>query len=315
MKIRHAFLILFFIFQVFSCLSVAEEIAQQGKTVLILHSYNQEYPWTRNQNDGFIQALSNSSLYGDIKFSTENLDTKRLDFSPEYQLFFYDYLKQKYSHYSPDIIFSTDDDALSFLMKFKNDLFANSPVVFSGVNNLNVQNNLNRKEYTGVFERKELIPNLNLIQKVFPKPSKILFIGDNSSTYIAIKRQIRKDFEQHMPNQAFEFLAGNYLATISNALKRKKNGIIVLTTIGGIKDEMNRVVPLQKVLRSIVNSGEFTIISMEDVYLREGILGGYVTSGSSQGKEAAFIVLRILNGETTSEIPLVKESPNKYMFN
>ena len=55
------------------------------------------------------------------------------------------------------------------------------------------------------------------------------------------------------------------------------------------------MVPLKKTLDSIVSAGDFTIISMEDVYLEKGVLGGYVTSGFSQGKEAAGITLQLLN--------------------
>ena len=293
----------------------ADSIVSQDKTIFILHSYHQEYPWTSNQNKGFIKALTKSYVSGDMKFSTEYLDTKRINFSPKYKDFFYLYLKQKYANYSPDIIFCTDDNALNFLMQFKVNLFGNSPVVFCGVNNLNIQNDLDRREYTGIFEKKEFSPNLKLIKKILPEPGKILLIGDGSSTSKAIEKQVRKDLKEQMPIQDFEFLVDSKFTSIINQLKLKKKGILFLTTVGGMKDENNEVVPLKKTIRSIVNSGRFTIISMEDAYLQDGILGGYVTSGFSQGKEAANVALKIFKGESVFSIPLVEESPNQYMFN
>ena len=104
-----------------------------------------EYILLNSENKGFTQTLINRFLSGNINFSTEYLDTKRVEFNKGYQDFFYHYLKQKYVHYSPDVIFCSDDNALSFLLKFKERLFENVPVVFCGVNNLDVKNALDRK--------------------------------------------------------------------------------------------------------------------------------------------------------------------------
>ena len=289
----------------------------ENKNILILHSYHQEYPWTSSENKGFTQTLINRFLSGNINFSTEYLDTKRVEFNKEYQIFFYHYLKQKYVHYnySPDVIFCSDDNALSFLLKFKERLFEHVPVVFCGVNNLNVQNDLDREQYTGVFEKKEIIPNLALLKKIIPHPGKILFLGDDSSTHQAIAQKIIADIASQLPEQKYAFLANDSLSYLIKQLQLHKEGIIFLTTIGGIKDENSVVIPLKTTLNAIVSAGNFTIISMEDVYLEEGILGGYVTSGFSQGKEAADLTVQILQGNSPASIPLVEKSPNQYMFN
>ncbi len=287
----------------------------QNKNILILHSYHQEYPWTNSENKGFTQTLINRFLSGNINFSTEYLDTKRVEFNKGYQDFFYHYLKQKYVHYSPDVIFCSDDNALSFLLKFKERLFEHVPVVFCGVNNLEVQNDLDRKQYTGVFEKKEIIPNLALLKGIIPNPGKILVLGDNSSTHQAIAQTIIADIASQFPEQEYAILANDSLSYLIKQLQLHKEGIIFLTTIGGIKDEHGVVIPLKSTLNSIVSTGNFTIISMEDVYLEEGILGGYVTSGFSQGEEAANLTVQILQGNSPASIPLVEESPNQYMFN
>ena len=287
----------------------------QNKNILILHSYHQEYPWTNSENKGFTQTLINRFLSGNINFSTEYLDTKRVEFNEGYQDFFYHYLKQKYVQYSPDVIFCSDDNALSFILKFKERLFEHVPVVFCGVNNLDVKNNLDRKQYTGVFEIKEIIPNLALLKTIIPKPDDILFLGDNSSTHQAIVQKIITDIASQLPEQEYAILANDNLSYLIKQLQLHKEGIIFLTTIGGIKDEHSVVIPLKNTLNSIVSAGNFTIISMEDVYLEEGILGGYVTSGFSQGKEAANLTVQILQGNSPASIPLVEESPNQYMFN
>ncbi len=287
----------------------------ENKTVFILHSYHQEYPWTRNQHTGFIKTLSEQSTAWDTNVSTEYLDTKRVNFDSDYQLFFFNYLQKKFSNYSPDVIYCSDDNGLVFLLHFKDKLFGDVPVVFSGINNTSITKSLNRLQYSGVFEKKEIAPNLALLKKIVPHPGTIIFLGDGSSTDLAIKQSIQNDIATHFPGQKYALWGENRLSTIIQKLQNHNNGTIFLTTIGGIKNDQEKIIPLKEIISSIAAAGNFTILSMEDVYMEPEVLGGYVTSGLSQGAEAAKIAVAIIGGSSTEDIPLVKDSPNEFMFN
>jgi PAS domain S-box-containing protein len=307
----------YWLFIIFLCgiiFTSGAALAQDSK-IFILHSYHQEYSWTHSENEGFTHTLTNKFPDGNISFSTEYLDTKRVAFNKEYQEFFFQYLKHKYNNYSPDVIFCSDDNALTFLLQFKERLFGNVPVVFCGVNNLGVEKDLNRQQYAGVFEKKEIIPNLNLLTKINSLPDKIIILGDDSPTYQAIKQTLKKDLASQNPKFKYIFLASNDHSYLIKHLKSQEKGVVLLTTIGGIKDENEYVIPLQKTIASIVRAGNFTIMIMEDAYMGEGVFGGYVTNGVSQGKNAADLAKQILDGVSPSQIPLVKESPNVFMFN
>lgn len=286
-----------------------------NKKIFILHSYHQEYPWTYNENKGFTETLMDDDSVENIAFSTEYLDTKRVKFSKEYQIFFFKYLKQKYALYSPDVIFCSDDNALTFLLQFKERLFGDTPVIFCGVNNLDIEEELKSNQYLGIFEKKEISPNLTFLKKITSQPGKIIFLGDNSSTHQAIEQQIRVDMTSHFPNQQYIILSNNNLPHVITQLKTLKEGVIFLTTIGGLKDGNDAAMTLKESIASIVSAGNFTIISMEDVYLKKGVLGGYVTSGFSQGEAAAHFAIQILKGNSLSSISLAPGSTNEYMFN
>jgi diguanylate cyclase (GGDEF)-like protein/PAS domain S-box-containing protein len=286
----------------------------KGANVLILHSYHQEYPWTKNQNEGFVQTLMKVEPWRESIISTEYLDTKRQAFTAEYKIFFVSYLVQKYQNYIPDIIFCTDDNALDFLMSYKEHLFPGVPVVFSGVNNLAVQNLLDSSQYVGVYEKKELAPNVRIARQINPAVKKIIFIGDDSSTYWAIKTEAQKELAEFFPEMETKFLEEKAFSQLIKQLKGQDGGAIFLTTVGGFFDDQKRVLPLDKVIETIRTTGDHMIISMEDAYMKRGVLGGYVTHGYSQGREAAKIALRVLNGAAASEISSVQDSPNVYIF-
>jgi len=56
------------------------------------------------------------------------------------------------------------------------------------------------------------------------------------------------------------------------------------------------------------------IYGLWDINLGNGIIGGYLTSGLFQGKMAAKMAKKILDGESIESIGILKRSPNKYMF-
>ncbi len=299
----------------FAFISSALPVFGQDTKIFILHSYHQEYPWTKNENTGFVDKLTHELPDRQIVFSTEYLDSKRLRFDRQYQDFFFNYLKQKFHNHRPDLIFCSDDNALAFLVEYKSRLFKDSPVVFCGVNNLAMGEIVDRRQYTGVFEKKEIIPTLSLLKKVDPTIRDILFVGDNSSTHRAIAQGVKSDLASHFPDLQFDFLESSNLSDLTRKLAARKKGFVFLTTIGGVVDDSESVLPLPKTIDALVSAGDFKIISMEDVYIQKGVLGGYVTSGISQGKVAATQAIEILGGTPVPSIPLATNSPNVYMFN
>jgi PAS domain S-box-containing protein len=53
---------------------------------------------------------------------------------------------------------------------------------------------------------------------------------------------------------------------------------------------------------------------MEDAYMVPGVLGGWVTSGPRQGRKAAEMMHRYIEGEAMRAIAPIEQSPNEYMF-
>lgn len=280
--------------------------------VLILHSYSQEYPWTRNQHSGFVDELR-ASFVGDVLFSTEYLDTKRKALDSVFVNGFRDYMAVKYQGYLPDIIYVTDDNALLFARQVLVELFPGVPVIFSGVNDYSVREWIDPKRITGVFEKKEIVPNLKVVAAAADRGQKICIVGDGSNTDMAIRREIKEELEA-FPDLEPEYIAESDINVLTGKLAESRSGIVFLTTIGGIKDKTGSNLTLEEIIRRIVISGDFTLFSMEDAYLYQGVLGGYVTSGSRQGSEAARMAASYMAGMPISEIKPLLDSPNEFVF-
>ncbi|OOZ38439.1 hypothetical protein BOW53_15600 [Solemya pervernicosa gill symbiont] len=98
----------------------------QAASIFILHSYSQEYNWTKRQHAGFIKAFESQSNQ-EPTYATEYLDTKRQHYSEGYADEILRHLSQKYENYRPDLIYVTDDNALSFARNHLPKLFPNTP--------------------------------------------------------------------------------------------------------------------------------------------------------------------------------------------
>jgi len=211
--------------------------ASDKTTVFILHSYSQEYQWTKKQHDSFVSILSIDNK--NIQFYSEYLDTKRLKLTPQYEKNFLEHLKYKYHASHPDVIYVTDDNALNFVIKHTKTIFDSDqdiPVFFSGINNLKLYDTLPKESFAGVYEVKDIVPNIELIKQFSPQTRDIWFIGDNSNTYKSIEKEIQLQHKQ-FSNLKFHYISDEYISKIKNKLPNKKRSFVILTTIGNLKDD------------------------------------------------------------------------------
>ena len=302
---RHVVLLLLF--------SISAEAFPGGHVQLfLLHSYSQEYPWTKYQHEGFTQKLV-SGLSQPPAISTEYLDTKRRQFEQAYAAEFAAYLRYKYSNYRPDLIYVTDDNALRFALSNFDKIFPQVPVIFSGVNDYGIQKALDPSRVTGVFEKKEISANIQLLKSMAQDVRDIVVVGDASNTYRAIEQDIKRSLQNH-PRINATFIADSNIDQLVALLHQRHEQYLFLTTLGGVSDASGKTLTLNETIEQIAAAGDFIILSMEDAYLFEGVLGGFVTSGKQQGHTAATMALSCLSGTDLSRIELVKTSPNEYIF-
>ncbi|MCU0842597.1 MAG: EAL domain-containing protein [Thiobacillaceae bacterium] len=286
--------------------------AAEKVSLFILHSYSQDYPWTKLQHEGFMDRLR-SDTGREYGTRVEYLDTKRVSYDPAYAEWMAAHLAKKYAGYRPRAIYVTDDNALSFALSYMGRIFADSPVIFSGINNYQIRPQLDPAHVTGVFERKEIAPNLALMRRIAPNIRDILVVGDASETYSAIRQELLADLESY-PDIRPYFVSTNRLKSLIERLKGRPERFVFLTTLGAVRDESGEPLSLAETISAITQSGPYTIFSMEDAYILPGVLGGYVTSGRRQGETAAEMLLRHLSGTPLSAIAPVEQSPNEYII-
>ena len=293
------------------CCGVSLAHAAEKTELFVLHSYSEDYPWTERQHEGFMARLE-AQTGRRFALRVEYLDTKRVAYDERYAGIVSRYLTGKYAGYRPDAVYVTDDNALRYVLDHLPSVFGHPPVFFSGVNDYGVQGELDPTRVTGVFERKEIGPNLELVRRIAPDVRGIVVVGDGSTTYKAIAQEIRGELRRQPDIQA-RFVAELDLDALLLSLGSGDESFVFLTTLGAVTNGAGAALDLEEIMAAIVALGRFTVISMEDVYLLPGVLGGYVTSGTLQGSAAAKLLLEHLDGRPLQELPPILDSPNVYM--
>ena len=154
------------------------------KRICLIHSYNSNFP-TYFHTSRAVKAFIDTTLYQiDSEFmnSKEFVDDTYLDQ-------FHNFLTYKFSRRKPyDLFLIADDFALQYVLKYKDDLFKDKPIVFWGINNVDLAKEQNQNPYcTGVVEDVSIKETLNLAKTLNPKLEEIYVISDNTVTFSTIR--------------------------------------------------------------------------------------------------------------------------------
>ncbi len=300
--LRYHLLMLIFVCSLF--LPVYADAGQAAK-VLIINSYHPGFKWTDDIVLGIKSVLNKNE---DLRI--EYMDTRRV-FTREYLDNLYQSFRIKLKNERYDVIIVTDDPALELVIPLHKELFPATPVVFCGINDFTDAKLKGETLYTGVVEDIDLKRTIELIHKLHPKAARIIAPVNTNATGLANRRLLEKTIPAFKGIFNVEIVPDPKITSFLEQLRDLPKDEYIILLMGRFKSMQGEDIPLNASTPQIAQTG-FPIYSLWDFYLGHGIIGGRLTSGFYQGKTAGEIARRILNGERN--IPIVRESPNVYMF-
>jgi len=293
--------------------SISSWSHEQQLNILIINSYHQDYPWTLGQNKAFKKHIKKQLPYANIKFTTENLNTKQVAPTEEYHQSFINYFHVKYRQNLPDLIYVTDDNATNFVIEHIKDIhhYANVPIVFSGVNNLQLFEKYTKpSNITGVFEFKNLESNVALLKKLNVQFNSVLWVGDGGTSDSEITKQ-SKQVKQKYPNINIKRIAHNQLSQLLHLINEQPPAPIIITSVGKLKDNSGSLVSPEQTINALAETKRLILVTEDGYFLKNNnpILGGYLTTSTSQGKVAAKLAAQTIHQQSADNIPPFNEAP------
>ncbi len=271
------------------------------QNVLILNSYHQGLDWTKEQTEGIIDTLQKSGY--NFSFCVEYMDWKNYN-SLENINYLIDYYYFKYHNKSIDIIITTDDAALEFALEYRNKLFSDAPVVFSGVNVEGMQSiTKGYDRVTGVIEVINPTQTLKIAKKINPALKKIYLMNDNSESGLSTTHIMMNAITEFDPGlSVISWSDLPFEEAVQKASEMDDQSIILIGTY--FRDGNNKLYDNNYVTMEISENSKVPVYHLYDFGLKHGIVGGTMLSGRMQGEKAAINAIRILEGEDTNLIPI-----------
>ena len=276
------------------------------KNVLVLHSSHRGYGWTDSIMKGVEAAMR--SAPEEIELWVEYLDASRLhsaSFAEQLRILY----QRKYEQVQFDIIITSDRKALEFLLDNREAIAPDVPVVFSTVSSLGTSLANKHPNVTGVSESGDFVTTLDLTFSLHPGLRRMVFISPGLRSRHLVEPMVA-DYRPELELSIWHYES---LVEIERALSTLPEDAVLVpvgepVTVGGV------AMPMDKFVAWIAERTSVPIYTVWDFALGQGIVGGYLVSGFTQGQTIARIALEILRGETMERAPISINSPSRYMF-
>ncbi len=272
----------------------------EPKRVLFIDSYHAGYEWSDGITAGVQQVLAEEN----IQLRIHRMDTKN-NTSEEFKQRAGLLAKAVIDEFQPDIVIATDDNAQKYLIApyYRN---SDLPVVFAGVNWDASVYGYPADNITGMIEVSAVPEMLGLIRRITPGQRVGSVSGDTET--------VRKEIKNYTDVLDLQFDADRRVSTFDEwkaAFLEMQDSVDILYMYnnagiaGWDDDEANRFV----MENARIPSGSV------QPWMAPYVLVTFTKDPYEQGEYAARTALRILNGESPRDIPLVTNQRGRVLLN
>jgi PAS domain S-box-containing protein len=279
--------------------------------VLVLHWYDKDYSWNVNFERTFRAGLQ-SNQGKPVEYYPEYLESNR--FPGENQAsFLHDYLRQKYADRAIDVFVANSDASLDFIMKYRDDLFPDTPIVFLAAKNPTKDAASIGRSLTGVINLSAHKKTVDLALRLHPETKEVFVVSgtlEHDKKFETLAREQLQGYERRV---RISYLTDNSPDELIAKVKTLPERSILLYVWQQAETDQGKVLESFEILSLIAGVAKVPIYGMSTPYIGSGAIGGYVNTAATSGTRLAEIVLQIVNGTPARDVP-VEIAPTEAMF-
>jgi PAS domain S-box-containing protein len=278
--------------------------------VLVLHSYHPGLSWTDTLNTGiretFRAEMPEALLWVEYLDTKRNTDTSYLSLQAAL-------LRHKLAESTFNLIITTDNDALDFVLEYRDDIFRGAPVVFCGVNDFAPGQLGGQKDITGLAENPAFTETMLAALALNPGTKEFVIIGaDQAITDLLTDRSLRA-LEQQFPAIRFTYWNNLDARELRTRLKELGPGQIILVH-GVMRNEEGVLVDYRGKNLFLSTHAGVPIYGFWDFEMGTGCVGGKLVQGQTEGERVARLAINVLGGADPGGIPVNTQTPSRYIF-
>lgn len=276
--------------------------ASKVTKIVAVHSYSEDFPWTRMISEAYKAELLKTKLNFDINSFYFNAKKSPIPINQTHPLIreIEVFLKKS----PPDIIFITDDFALNqmshLLIQYR------IPYVFAGINGEipKILTDSSFKKYSGVLERYYVADSVHLLERLLKKNKlKLLVLLEKSETSDAVEKYVEAEMKKH-PQIKFDVLKTNdfeqWKAKILNN-KEKYDALLPLQPYS-LNDISKKYIQPQEVVSWIYKNTPMPTIFTAEWHIKCGGTLAIAHRPSAQGLYAAKLTNELLRNSVSQPL-------------
>jgi ABC-type uncharacterized transport system substrate-binding protein len=281
----------------------------RSPSVLVLDQSAPLRPWST----AIISAIQSSKVDKSgrsISYHVEHLDLSGFG-RRSYDDNLRDHLTDKYRDTPIDVILSIGPFALDFAIKLRAAAWPTSPIVFTAVSEENAPRPLPPKT-TGVLVQKTFANMVKAARRIVPNLKQLILVGnpfDGAVYYPHFAKEVRELSEEF----AIVDLMGLPVSEIRQRVVALPPDSAVFY-FGINADPERKYGSAVEALPMIAEATSRPITGDAETQVGPGAIGGFVLSPTDLGHDARRLVIRLLDGEDASDIPVTTGDTLKPMF-
>ena len=289
------------------------EPARVTHRVLFLCSYNPLYFTYEAQTNGLKEGLYPRGIeYDVIYMDTKNYNSEKD--KEDFHTFIKERLKKDRRY---EAILLGDDDALLFALKYQDELFKGYPMVFFGINDIELAKEAAKNPMmTGFYEKEYLNDCIETAITTMPDRKKLVALHDNTAAGRA-DEEIFYSYAEKYPDYTFEDINTAEI-TERELIDRLKalSDDTVLFYMTCYADSLGNTYSMLDRTFTVVKYAQIPIIRNYAGGMDRGVLGGTYMDFQAQCRDAALIIYDVLeNGTDIGLYPLDTDTPSKTSYN
>jgi len=220
---------------------------------------------------------------------------------------------RKYADRKPDVIITVGPASLKFMVQSHETSFPNTPVIFCGTTEEMLERLQPDSHFTGVWGVAQ--PEMTLIAaiRLQPNTKHVVVVGGVGVFDRSLEALTKERLRTYESQFEFTYLTSLDMPALLERLRRLPSKTIVYYTsimedaAGAHFIDASQSVPM------VVDAANAPVFVMDDVDIGKGTVGGDVVSWAADGKVAAGMAVRMLDGVKPQQVPVARNR-NIYMF-
>ena len=219
---------------------------------------------------------------------------------------------QKYSARKPDVIIAAGPMSLKFIAKLYGK-FQGSPIIFCAIWGGIPDQLTQGVPFTGVLAQLHPEGTLQAALHLLPNTKRVVVIGGVGKFDEGFEAVTKQSFHNYESKLQIEYLFDLTMPALLERLKHLPSDTIVYHTAITQDAAGDLFIDSAQSIPMVASAANAPVFVMDDVDLRAGTVGGDLVNWADDGRVAAEMAVRVLNGEKPEDIPVVT-SNHAYMF-